>query len=336
MPKETDQSLQYYINDIAITVNSNSPSRLASIDSYLSMPIFNHVSSPEHNLNLTCNELSENLVDQFIPLPNPEHLEYERTLLVDRRVPYRVYTKGGQSWTDYKSFGRSHTVRSTHQAKTAVISNCGISAVYADILFGYNPLLGLLGNFGYQIVHASCAQVNGKGVLFTGKSGSGKSTAAYAMLRRGYSVLADDRILIKEGNPYQALAISDVIKIGSDALENFFPELLNTEPLHLVAGDYYYKISEATGLTHLNQTNLDYLIIFERTGTASSRFEAVNPTRVVGSLFPVTMSNYNPKSMQKKFDFLMGFLESVKCYRLYFGTDMDDFANQVEKLVGNI
>ena len=111
--------------------------------------------------------------------------------------------------------------------------------------------------------------------------------------------------------------------------------MLNTEPLHLVTGDYYYKISESAGLTHFNQANIDYLIIFERTAAAASSYEKVNPTRVVDSLFPVTMSNYNPKSMHKKFEFLMGFLESVKCYRIYFGTDMDDFANQVEKLVSS-
>jgi hypothetical protein len=335
MPNRPTHNLHYTIENIAITVDSNSSSRLASIDSYLSLPKFNHGSVAEHNLSLTCKELSENLLDHFISLPDLEHLECERTLLVDRNVPYRVYVKNGQSWVDYRGFGRSHTVRSLHQAKTAVINNCGISEVYTDILFSYNPLLSLLGNYGYQTVHASCAQVNGKGVLFTGKSGSGKSTAAYAMLRRGHPVLADDRILIKKANPYQALAISDVIKIGCDALAKFFPELLLTEPLHLVAGDYYYKISSATGLAHLNQINLNCLVIFERTGTAASRYEEVNPARVVGSLFPVTMSNYNSKSMQNKFDFLMDFLENVRCYRLYFGTNMDDFANQVEKLVNN-
>lgn len=57
----------------------------------------------------------------------------------------------------------------------------------------YGPVFGaLLFQQGLYPLHASAVEVNGKGVLFVGKSGVGKSTLAAAFYKRGYRILADD------------------------------------------------------------------------------------------------------------------------------------------------
>jgi len=335
----------FSINDIVIKIAGNEHSWSRSVLSYLSMPPADPVVTGQNELSLDLYLVSENEIDQVLPLPGNEYFCLEKTLLVDRPVINRSYQKDKQRWVNYEGFGRFMLDYGKNRGVAAFIANSGISQIYADIVLGYNPLLGLLAGHGYSAVHASCAQVGGKGVIFTGDSGSGKSTSAYAMLRSGYPVLADDRILLKKDETgetgrdeispgsYSAYSISDVMKLKQEAIDKFFPEAKDINYLHQVEDEYYFKATAYGGGTYLNSTKIDYLMVFEKTGRLESRLERVNPSRVVGDLFPVTMSNYEAPAMEKKFSFLTNFLESVKCYKVYFGTDMDQFGKSVEELV---
>ncbi len=75
-------------------------------------------------------------------------------------------------------------------------------------------------------------------------------------------------------------------------------------------------------------------MIFEKTNLARSRAEKINPAGVAGDLFPVTMGNYLPEETSEKFNFLMDLLDSINCYRVYFGTDMENFARCIENIIG--
>ena len=332
MPQSGSSVNHYRAGAISIRIESNSPAWATSLASYLSLA---PGESPQKvpTVNLFFHETGLEKLDQLIPLPGEQYLSYEGSLLVNRSVPYRVYTKGEQRWVDLVGFGRSWIDPSSNLAKAACLKECGISPVYTNIVLAYNPLLALLSGHGYQSVHASCIQLHGKGILFTGKSGSGKSTAAYALLRRGHPILADDRVLLQKTDSCQALSISDVIKLTEEALQNFFPELNGVKPLHNVGQEFYYKVKSTDHLPYLNSTQINYLFIFERTGNVPSRLKKVNPSRVVGDLFPVTMSASEPAALQNKFNFLMDFLQTIECYRVCFGTDMDHFAYCIEELV---
>jgi hypothetical protein len=333
MAKDYPCELHYTIEDIKILISCDCPDRTGSLASYLCLPACKDRSPSGSTLNLIIRHTDEDKLDEAIPLPGTEHLHYEKTLLADRPIPYCSYSDRNLSWTDFRGYGRSRFDRKNKKADVAIVNNNGISSVYTDILFGYNMLLSLLSLHGYQTVHASCVQINKRGILFTGHSGSGKSTAACAVMQNGHPVLADDRILLKKAESCEALAISDVIKVELPALERFFPELGRIKPLHQVENEFYYKVSATPPFTFLNETAVHYLMIFQRTGEAKSRIETINPARVVGDLFPVTMGNYQPAAMQNKFAFLMDFLETVTCCRVYFGTDMDYFSECISEFV---
>ena len=54
---------------------------------------------------------------------------------------------------------------------------------------------------GSLIMHASCVDVNGSGVLIVGRSGSGKSSLAINLLALGSKLVADDQCeLVKKNN----------------------------------------------------------------------------------------------------------------------------------------
>lgn len=46
-------------------------------------------------------------------------------------------------------------------------------------------------------VHSACLALNGRAVMLRGESGTGKSTLAYAAIRRGYSLIAEDVIFVR-------------------------------------------------------------------------------------------------------------------------------------------
>lgn len=47
-------------------------------------------------------------------------------------------------------------------------------------------------SFGPELVHATAIAINGRGILLTGKSGSGKSDLAIRMIDRGAKLVCDD------------------------------------------------------------------------------------------------------------------------------------------------
>ena len=59
----------------------------------------------------------------------------------------------------------------------------------------------MTGNPDSQIVHASCVDVQGRGLLILGASGTGKSALALSLMALGARLVADDRtILTAQGN----------------------------------------------------------------------------------------------------------------------------------------
>ena len=78
-------------------------------------------------------------------------------------------------------------------------------------------------------LHASCVAVEGRGVLITGPSGSGKSSIALALMGYGARLVADDRVTLslRDGALWASCppAISGMIEargiglLGADPLE---------------------------------------------------------------------------------------------------------------------
>jgi hypothetical protein len=89
----------------------------------------------------------------------------------------------------------------------------------------------------YTYVHASAVECGGRGILFSGPSESGKSTMAYACARRGFRVVSDDVVYLRdEGNTLSAWGRPWRLRLMPGALE-LFPELATKRAEMHTAGD---------------------------------------------------------------------------------------------------
>ncbi|MER8628946.1 serine kinase [Mesorhizobium opportunistum] len=92
-----------------------------------------------------------------------------------------------------------------------------------DALLAF-PLLGpvmalLLHRRGLLVLHASAIALAGKGAIFMGDKGAGKSTTASALIRAGHELLTDDVVALDLTNPGQPMIVPGFpqIKLAADA-----------------------------------------------------------------------------------------------------------------------
>ncbi|MCA0035165.1 serine kinase [Mesorhizobium sp. B263B2A] len=92
-----------------------------------------------------------------------------------------------------------------------------------DALLAF-PLLGpvmalLLHRRGLLVLHASAIAVAGKGAIFMGDKGAGKSTTASALIRAGHELLTDDVVALDLSNPDRPMIVPGFpqIKLAADA-----------------------------------------------------------------------------------------------------------------------
>ncbi len=324
----------YRVLKSGVRIASNSLEWLESLDSFLCLNREDPFSAREVELTVLLTPAAG--INEVVTLPDRIFMKNEVPSFLGPESSYRLFALENVSWSDWGGYGRIRTEREAGKALAVINSESRWDPFFSVLLFGYNALMGLLYRGGLFSVHASCASVGGKGVLFAGQSGSGKSTAACAMLRRGHALVSDDRALLSQQGSYRALNISDVFKIREEALLKFFPALRSIVPFHHVLDEYYYKIKKLPDLSYVPDTSVSALMVLDKTGTAGSSIERVHPAKVVKDLFPVTMNPYDPEQTEGKFRFLMDMLKKVPCFSVSFGTDMDLFAERVEQIAQGI
>ena len=123
---------------------------------------------------------------------------------------------------------------------------------------------------GYLTLHASVVRTGAGAVLFLGRSGTGKSTLAWAFARRGYEVVSDDiaavqtdpdgTVQVLPGHPYLRLWADVLARAGEDTgqlrrvrsgLEKYFLPVRRFSDPQTVSAAYVLKThnSDAIRLT---------------------------------------------------------------------------------------
>jgi hypothetical protein len=325
---------QYDAFGVCLEVDADRQEQLARLSRWLTVPPLTKRRSPD--ARLVWHEAAVSEFDRLLPLPDESALQSRQ--MVDmgyREVRHSSYRTEAGIWTEYE--GLSRVFLAAHEPVAITVWAPGLYPYpdFGDLLAAVGPLNRLLRHTGIFMVHGSCVEIDGQAILFVGQSFRGKSTAAYALMRQGYPVLNDDRVLVwqaKDG--YRVGTLSDVFKLRDASLNRFFPELIGHETMGCLEGEKLFKISEIPSLRFCNQAKLAGLLMLDKTGQPDSRLVEVHPARLVEELLPGSLSAFDVVWSPKVFGFLMELLMQVPCAKLEFGTDMTKFVAAVDKWQG--
>ena len=306
-----------------LTVKCNDAVWLQSITDYISLDAVSGAGPSDVTLTFQVAPATE--ADSLLPLPEERYKVFSS--FWDEPPVYSrldIYVQDGMRYGDLSGFGRYCIDTAQGQALAVAYSDCAMPSVYQLVLLAEASIRRLARDAFF--VHAGCLSINGQGILLCGPSGAGKSTATFALLQAGIPTLTDEAAFIRRGSAgYEALSLSWVVKVRQDAIQKFFPALLNRPARFEGAGEYYYPISALPNGTGINRTSLRAVIAVRQSHVRNSRLERVSPLQVVNAVFPVTLFELDEERRTAKFHKLVDMLNEVECYQLHFGTDMDNF-----------
>lgn len=322
---------QYEVFGVRLQVEAETEDALHRLERWLTVPHARDLLPPDARLQLR--EAEPAGFEALLPLPDKSCLMMSQEVDLGNRVTQlSVFRDDTGVWNDYAGVCRIFIPASEACARAVSAPHALPFPDYREILTGINPLNRLLRFSDIHLVHGSCVEVDGKGVLFVGQSFRGKSTAAYALMRQGHPVLNDDRVLVwATPQGYRAGTLSDVFKLREQALAQFFPELAEQEPMGWLAGERLYRISQIPGLNYSASCPLHSVLMLEKTGRPETGFAEVHPARLVEELLPGSLSAYDPVWSRRSFEFLMEMIARVPCGQVLFGTDMERFAAAVRQ-----
>jgi hypothetical protein len=180
-------------------------------------------------------------------------------------------------------------------------------------------------------VHASAACRDGSAVLFAAKSGSGKSTAALALLLAGWRLLGDDLLFLREdGSELQALAFPDEIDASPRTIARL-PELGPLERWPTLSGYPKRQLPPQQlrpGAVALEATTRLVLVphVVDAPGHA---LEPLSPDELLLELLPNVLLT-EPSLAQRQLDLLARLSSTVPAFRLAFGGDLSRLGETVE------
>jgi len=174
----------------------------------------------------------------------------------------------------------------------------------------------------HTYIHASAVALGDRGLIFCGPSQSGKSTLAFACARRGFRVVSDDVVYLREqdeelnvwGKPWHLRFLPDYLR--------FFPELSQNRAALRFDGKDCFEIDVDAVLPGHTQTRCKPEAIFflQRCAT-QARYEAVDSHEAL-QLLSRDLVYDRPEVMERHRRFWLRLIRKG-CYRLCYDEHLD-------------
>lgn len=190
---------------------------------------------------------------------------------------------------------------------------------------------------GMQLVHAGLVSVDSRGILFGGSNGTGKSTCSLLCLCAGLEFLSDDHVGLQETDDGGFVGHSIY---ASTRLE---PHHLPRFPLlapHGIPSDHPAETKSLVQLAEVfpermrSSARVSALVLPKIVGGAAARIMPVSRAEALRTLAPSSLLMLPFMPARSGFEKLVRLVETVPCYRLEMGSDLDAVPARVLELVG--
>jgi len=186
-----------------------------------------------------------------------------------------------------------------------------------------------------QIIHGGLVSRNGQGVLFAGRSGSGKSTSALACYCGGFQFLSEDFVGLErqQDGSFWGHSIYNSVFLETEHLTRF-PTL---QPYTLPFG---HRVERKSGviLSQISPERLErvapitVLIYVHVTNNPGARIRSASKAEALLALGPSSLFQI-PSRGRNTFTKLTELIESVPTYCLETGEDLQSIPRCVEELL---
>ncbi|HJU65350.1 MAG TPA: hypothetical protein VJ596_06705 [Gemmatimonadaceae bacterium] len=182
-----------------------------------------------------------------------------------------------------------------------------------------------LQDHGLQLIHAGLVSVDGRGVLFAGNNGAGKSTCSLLCLCAGLEFLSDDHVALQEMDDGGFVGHSIY---ASTRLE---PHHLPRFPLlapHGIPSDHPSETKSLVQLAEVfpaqmkRSVGIRALVLPRIVGGSGARLSTVSRAEALRTLAPSSLLMLPFMPARAGFDKLVRLVEAVPSYRLEMGLDM--------------
>lgn len=196
----------------------------------------------------------------------------------------------------------------------------------------------LLAHEGNLLLHACALNVQGRTVLFLGKSGWGKSTVAGLFHQGGYQLYSDDCVLLRQqGTAWQALATYPSLRLYEDSISNIFTGDSALSPV----SEYSDKQRIALTLEHENSIpplHAMYLLSDPEVATNEILITSMQPgntcIELIQRSFRLDLGNAGQS--RTLMAFAAALTKSVPAYRLSYPHDFENNHLLLARLIQHI
>jgi hypothetical protein len=188
------------------------------------------------------------------------------------------------------------------------------------------------------VVHAGLVAMEDKGILLAGPAGVGKSTAAVTCLLGGFTYLSDDLIGVESlpDGSFRGHSIYNSTYFEEDHLKRF-PQLAPhaIKSRHAVDDKSLIILSSVLPSRIGRTTPIRAVVLSELGRSVQSTFRSASPAKALMALAPPTLA-INRELGPSGFEKLARLVESVPCFHLMSGSDLDGIPIAVRELVDEI
>lgn len=190
-----------------------------------------------------------------------------------------------------------------------------------------------------QVIHTGLVACDGKGILFAGKSGSGKSTSSLACIRAGFGYLAEDYVGLqtRQDGSFIGHSLYNSVFLETNHLERF-PEL----SAYAIKGRPPHELKSVVILSQVFPERLKTFVpikalaLLRVAETAKPRFRPASKGEALLALGPSSLLQIPNRGLGVAgFNKLAQLVERVPCFWLEVGTELESIPRRVEELLAN-
>lgn len=179
---------------------------------------------------------------------------------------------------------------------------------------------------GLHLIHAAAIGIDGRVILLTGASGSGKTTTMLSCIRHGFAFYSDDATLLRQtsAGALEAVSVLGTINATPQTLA-WFPELEpSAAPMVNRTGKRLAMVEAAFPGQAARRGGVVAIMVPEITGQPGTSLAPIGRGEVLSAVLPFSLDLHDPAAAEQQLDFLVRAVETVPSYRLRLGSDLSE------------